>query len=485
MREERMIQFRKGDQKALASEFLEKTSLDNFDCVKLANPEKLVADDILAVHYSDVGAQGDAGVVEILYLSKEGLQILKGNYAYGDLDIDAVYQKLPMLEYLDCRKGMPYPFGGKLIIPTGWGYLYMGLSNHFFARRIIWKNAAEFIRSVYRDLVFEATAWYCGMDFKIQTSQENTKIDEESSDYEYKYDGNLNSTFKLYDLIRHAKETEEEALIYAEQMKANNPHMLDYGYGMAGHTLNDWKEMRKFFIHYGLKTIAEGSNVSISKAYRTRVGAIVDNFIAASKVNSSYLGHCCWFGTVDQFVNTTKEMWMSSMIERYSTVSPWELDSRKKKTWSDYYSTLKRALRKNTNLKEALLVFEYTLPVSNWNREVRLVFWSNSLIVTEGKIVALEFDNTSIDEKSQIDSALSKAYNCGQRLVKWHVASLEKQLECVAVSTKMKGIYSRKKNGTCCSGDYLYKVLSEAIPTEAKPFDYEAWLNSPFIGITD
>ena len=162
------IPFRAGDEEALAEEFirLAKERHVKFDAVRLEDPGILADEDILAVHYADAGAQGDAGAVEILYRSPGGLQVLYGNYVYDDLDLNAVIQKLPMLGCLDCRR--PYPYGGQLDIPPDWGYLYMGAMNHFYARDTICERTGVFIRIIqqkyYRSRIFDAVAWFCGVE---------------------------------------------------------------------------------------------------------------------------------------------------------------------------------------------------------------------------------------------------------------------------------------------------------------------------------
>lgn len=84
--------FHTGDEQALALEYVrmrnsEQLTLKTAD---LPDPYMLDAENILAVHYADAGAQGDAGAVEILYHTQKDVQILYGNYAYGNLDLDAV-----------------------------------------------------------------------------------------------------------------------------------------------------------------------------------------------------------------------------------------------------------------------------------------------------------------------------------------------------------------------------------------------------------
>ena len=159
-----------GDENALASEFVrkQKENLIKLNTCDLQAPRELEETNILAVHYADGGAQGDAGAVEILYFSNHNVQVLYGNYCYGNLDLNEVICKLPMLKSLDSRYSFepPYPFGGSLTIPEGWNYLYMGAMNHFFVREGIAEKASTFLKIVQKEIgswiVFDAIAWLCG-----------------------------------------------------------------------------------------------------------------------------------------------------------------------------------------------------------------------------------------------------------------------------------------------------------------------------------
>lgn len=159
----------KRDGELLVAKFIQMSDNGRWkpDSVQLENLSSLLFDDIWAVHYADLGAQGDAGVVEILYRSQEGLQVLKGNYASGNLSFADVIEKLPMIKGLSTRSSfeLPYPYGGRVDIPTGWGYLYMGALNHLFARRVICDKATTFIEMLMSKgrgwQTFDAIAWFC------------------------------------------------------------------------------------------------------------------------------------------------------------------------------------------------------------------------------------------------------------------------------------------------------------------------------------
>ncbi len=163
------VPFRAGNEEDLAEEFIKTAEEDllRLEASDLTDPAALAEENVLAVHFADPGAQGDPGAVEILYLSQKGVRILYGNYAFGKLDLDAVLQKLPMLKSLDGRGGKrPYPMGGKLEIPEGWGYVYMGAFHHLFVRDAVCDRTSTFLRLLLHDhrswQLFDAVAWACG-----------------------------------------------------------------------------------------------------------------------------------------------------------------------------------------------------------------------------------------------------------------------------------------------------------------------------------
>lgn len=166
--------FRPGGEEALAREFLHLNSWRDleFEAADLEDEKVLsglVTDDILAIHFADLGAQGEPGTVKILYHSTEGIQVMQGNYAYGHLNLDILVQKLPMLRDLDNRRqaSPPYPFGGRLRVTEDWEYMYIGALNHFFARKPLYNKALAFIEMFQKHggqkwQMFAALAWFCG-----------------------------------------------------------------------------------------------------------------------------------------------------------------------------------------------------------------------------------------------------------------------------------------------------------------------------------
>ena len=170
------IRFRVGNEKALASEFLQKAQETGFSYKikkeELAdNIHNLDVERILAVHYACGGAQGEGGAVEILYFAENGIKAFHGNYCYGKLDVDAVYRKLPMLQCLDDRNTLEptYPFGGRLSVPPEWGYLYMGCMNHLYARIELCDKITPITERICAAgqswALFDAIAWFCGCDY--------------------------------------------------------------------------------------------------------------------------------------------------------------------------------------------------------------------------------------------------------------------------------------------------------------------------------
>ncbi len=74
------VVYRIGTNEELASEFLQmdKNGTPKFGVTKIEKPIRLISEDILAVHYADVGAQGDKGAVELLYSYKKAFEFYTG-----------------------------------------------------------------------------------------------------------------------------------------------------------------------------------------------------------------------------------------------------------------------------------------------------------------------------------------------------------------------------------------------------------------------
>ena len=287
----------------------------------------------------------------------------------------------------------------------------------------------------------------------------------------------------IKDQVLSAKSTEADSIIYAFQMKEQFPNKQDYGYGKAGHTLDTWEEMKEAFLLYGPKSYAYQSHKMISQSYRKRVGAVVDEIVAKSSIDSSYLGHYCWSGTVHQFIHTTKAQWLAHMADQYKTVSPFILKNAQKNAWSVSCSALKAALCKTAKLKNALLVFEYALPHSIKEGIVKVLVWPDALIVTDKKIMVLEFKNMPLENDEIIKKDLSQAHKYKRRLEKYHIESAGKQIGCILVSTLMHDAFKIIGGDVFCSGNMLKKALTATCPEIALPFDQNAWLNSTYSGI--
>lgn len=168
------IKYKTGDAEALANEFFE--LLHNRMVLKrvpISIPEFLDKNNILAVRFTSDGGQGDVGGVELLYLDDDGIKVLYGNFCYGNLNLNALLHKLPMLRsiYNPRSPNLPYPFGGELDLPSGWVHIYMRFMNYFFVREEICEKADSFIREILNSdnglfLIFTAVAWFCGAEFE-------------------------------------------------------------------------------------------------------------------------------------------------------------------------------------------------------------------------------------------------------------------------------------------------------------------------------
>ncbi len=283
----------------------------------------------------------------------------------------------------------------------------------------------------------------------------------------------------IEDILLHTKETKADSIKYAKEMKTLHPNKQDYGFGEAGYTLNDWQEMKAFFLNARLVTAAGRSHKVISQTYRKMVGQVVDDLLARSLINTSYLGKCCWHGTVKDFLDTTQNRWMDVMTERYPQVSPFTLSASKKNAWKPCYVPLKKALKSlGDKYLKAFLTFEYALPLKVKNGDVIALAWPDALFITEDTILVLEFKNKPLNTDAA-EKYLQQTEKYRKRLEKYHLESRNKQIVCILVSTKMKDTSMVLENGILCSGDRLGEAMIPIIHVPGLK-NCQKWLLSDF-----
>lgn len=288
----------------------------------------------------------------------------------------------------------------------------------------------------------------------------------------------------IKEIVLHVKPTKDESVAFAIEMKNRFPQKQDYGYGEAGYTLNYWQSIKALFLAVGMTTAAKKSHTQISQRYRKIVGSVIDDIIAESFIGNSYLGKCCWSGTVDVFLRSDKVSWLKQMIAHYKDdVSPYDLSASQKEAWDKCYAPLRKAFSVHIDkYKNLLLVFEYALPGRVSKKQATRLFWPDVLLVAKEKILVIEFKNKPLKENAIVEY-LSQVNEYKRRLEKYHKESANKQIDCILVSTKMTKTKMILDDGIFCSGDNLDLIILNAFPKREEEFDYQIWLNSGYVGL--
>ena len=165
------LSLRTGDAEKLAMRFLEsrKNGRFRFRIKKLESTVIPAEQNILAIHYADAGAQGYAGDVRILYDAGWDVRIMSGNYAYGDLNLEDLVHRLPLLSFFT-ETGYSRDRGYRDFpeVPSGWIYLYMGAMNHLIIRNTIWESIKDFLDFMMHNgghnyQLFDAVSWFCNV----------------------------------------------------------------------------------------------------------------------------------------------------------------------------------------------------------------------------------------------------------------------------------------------------------------------------------
>jgi len=193
-----------------------------------------------------------------------------------------------------------------------------------------------------------------------------------------------------------------------------------------------------------------------------------------------YINNFCFCSTIDEFLQTSKDEWLSAMKENYPFVTPYELLKSQTEAWKDEYDVLKKQLKKavnrNAGYGKPAILFEYVLWDFDNDNGVR----PDVILLSRERIGILEFKTRSItDENYKYVTAQAKKYR--HRLLHNHDASRGMKLSVVAVMTSMKDYYEINDHVKCISPDRFEDCLESLMGRYPKAHeDLYGWINSDY-----
>lgn len=120
-------------------------------CKKLeicnADINKALFKNVMFFSLAETGAMGEPGGV--LFYVKSG-ELYHFNYAYGDVKIEKVEQKFPVLA--ECTFGI---FGIGSSVPEGWKYVSLGMGNHLIVNEEVYEAfISEFPKDIPQHILY-------------------------------------------------------------------------------------------------------------------------------------------------------------------------------------------------------------------------------------------------------------------------------------------------------------------------------------------
>lgn len=199
------------------------------------------------------------------------------------------------------------------------------------------------------------------------------------------------------------------------------------------------------------------------------------------RMNKRYINSFCYCSTIKEFLELSRQEWLSAMIENYHEVTPHELLESQITAWKDEYAVLSRQLKKIINRDSGYegltIIFEYVLWDFDNDNGVR----PDVIILSRNRVGIIEFKTREINEEDhKYITKQAKKYR--HRLLHNHVESKDMKLGTVAIMTSMKDYYEILGRVRCISPDRFIDVYASLMGLHPLPHpDPYGWINSDYV----
>ena len=182
---------------------------------------------------------------------------------------------------------------------------------------------------------------------------------------------------------------------------------------------------------------------------------------------------CCYCGSVEEFLLTSKANWLSNMKSAFSEEYLMSLGEAQVRAWDDCYETLQEELSglTQTYLENLTIIFEYALPFESGRRP-------DVILLSSSQVIILEFKMKNNPLPEDVDQVSAYARDISE----YHFESRTREIIPVLVLTRaIQNTISLLSNRIhVCSSGSLLKVLNTIIREPVQSCDPEAWMNSKY-----
>lgn len=191
----------------------------------------------------------------------------------------------------------------------------------------------------------------------------------------------------------------------------------------------------------------------------------------------------CWKGTLDEWLNTSKEKFLEEMKINYKntlTAKLHPLEGPPVDIWRAEYENLRDDLKVvNGSLPGFNIIFEYCIPGTSNSRP-------DVLLVSKDKIIIIEYKNHK-NYKDAEDEAIFQTGLYYRELANMHTLSFDSDFYTFVFFGNIKNKLIDQKRGErsnfyFCTPGKLNECILRLIPSNTTiiPFNVDEWINSPY-----
>ena len=193
---------------------------------------------------------------------------------------------------------------------------------------------------------------------------------------------------------------------------------------------------------------------------------------------SRFLRNYCCMMSVEEFLTTTKDAWLSTMKNNFHKVCPYLLTDAEIRAWEDEYNVLSANL--SPDYKDLTMIFEYVMP-ANRHRGME----PDLTDVIRADLVILSADTVAIFEFKQMDNddryTLNAAKKYGKSIRRYHLNSRGMRKKSALVLTIRDQYYQKHHRLVSCSPDNLPAAMDKIFEGHSSLHpDPEGWAKTVF-----
>lgn len=193
---------------------------------------------------------------------------------------------------------------------------------------------------------------------------------------------------------------------------------------------------------------------------------------------SRFLRNYCCMMSVEEFLTTTKDAWLSIMKDNFHKVCPYLITDAEIRAWEDEYNVLSAKL--SPDYKDLTMIFEYVMPANRhrgMEPDLTDVIRADLVILSADTVAIFEFKQRDNDDRYTLKAA--KKY--GKSIRRYHLNSRGMRKKSALVLTIRDQYYQKHHHLVSCSPDNLPAAMDKIFEGHSSLHpDPEGWAKTVF-----